>query len=163
MGNCKEKRHNEKGCGIGDSEIEKRKCLKLLLNTNTLVSASITKGNEYELLRAAKLGKIKLIISPAILKEFIEVISREKFCFSKEQINAAFKQILTISLIVFPAVKIDVIKEDLQDNRVLECAEAASVDYIVSGDNHLLKLKKYKKISIVRTSEILNSFKNRNT
>lgn len=130
--------------------------LKITADTNTLISATITEGNEFELLKLAKLKKIELILSPQILKEFKEVISRPKFGFSQEQISGAFKQILTISTILIPLVKLNIIKEDPDDNKILECAETGKADYIVSGDNHLLKLRKHKDIKVVRTKFILD-------
>ena len=129
--------------------------LKITVDTNTLISATITKGNEFELLRLARLGRIKLILSPQILKEFKEVISRPKFGFSQEQINNALKQIINVSSIVMPSIKVNIIKDDPEDNKILECAVSGKVDYIVSGDDHLLKLKEYKGIKIVRTMDIL--------
>ncbi len=129
--------------------------LKITADTNTLISATITKGNEFQLLKLPRFGKIQLILSPQILKEFKEVISRPKFGFSQEQINNALKQIINISSIVMPSVKINIIKDDAEDNKILECAVSGKVDYIVSGDSHLLKLKEYKGIKIVRTMEIL--------
>ena len=129
--------------------------LKVTLDTNILVSATIAKGNEFEILRQAKLGKIELILSLQILKEFKGVISRPKFGFSEEQASNALKQMISISTIVAPTSKLNVIKKDLADNRILECAEAGNVDYIVSGDHHLLNLKRYKSIKIVRAPEII--------
>mgnify|MGYP001613833053 CR=1 FL=1 len=129
--------------------------LKITVDTNTLISATITKGNEFELLRLARLGRIKLILSPQILKEFKEVISRPKFGFSQEQINNALKQIINVSSIVMPSIKVNIIKDDPEDNKILECAVSGKVDYIVSGDSHLLKLGEYESIKIVRTTDIL--------
>ena len=133
--------------------------LRITPDTNTLISAFISEGNEYKLLKLAKLGKIKIIVSINILKEFKDVISRPKFGFSKEQIKNAFKQILSISEIIVPKIKIKLIKEDSEDNKILECASAGNVDYIVSGDRHLLNLKEYKNIKIIRTFEILKLIK----
>ncbi|MBS3102053.1 putative toxin-antitoxin system toxin component, PIN family [Candidatus Woesearchaeota archaeon] len=130
--------------------------LKITADTNILISAAMTKGNEFELLRLAKLGKIELILSPQILKEFREVISRPKFGFSQEQIINVFKQIVNISTIVMPSVEVNIIKDDPEDNKVLECAETGKVDYIVSGDVHLLNLKQYKGVKIVQSKSILD-------
>ena len=135
--------------------------LKITVDTNTLISAAITKGNEFELLKIVRLGKVKLILSPHILQEFKEVISRPKFGFSQEQITNAFKEIISISNLVMPLTKIDIIQDDPDDNMVLECAEAGKVNYIISGDEHLLNLKKYKDIEIVRTSDFLISIKSK--
>lgn len=129
--------------------------LKVTTDTNTLVSAAIAKGNEFEMLKLAYEGKIELVLSPSILQEFREVISRAKFGFSEEQVSNVFKQIISISTIIMPSVKLDIIKEDPADNKILECAESGNINYIVSGDKHLLNLKSYKNIQIVRTSEIL--------
>ena len=129
--------------------------LKVTPDTNTLVSAVISKGNEFELLRLAHAGKIEMILSLQILKEFKEVISRKKFGFSNEQINRVLKSIINISAIIMPSNKIDLIKEDPADNKILECAESGKADYIVSGDYHLLHLKEYKEIKIVKTSYVL--------
>lgn len=134
--------------------------LKITTDTNTLISATISKGNEFELLRMVKEGRIKLILSPKILKEFKEVISRSKFGFSLEQIMNALKQIISISSLIIPTLKVDVIKEDPDDNRVLECAEAGKVDYIISGDEHLLRLEEYKDIKIIKTVDFMKLIKN---
>jgi predicted nucleic acid-binding protein len=50
---------------------------------------------------------------------------------------------------VSPEVRIDVVKDDPDDDRVLECAVEARADYIVSGDRHLLALESYEAIRIV--------------
>lgn len=44
---------------------------------------------------------------------------------------------------------------DPADNRILECAEAGKVDYIVSGDAHLLQLKQHGSVPIVKVAEFL--------
>ncbi|MBU2639679.1 MAG: putative toxin-antitoxin system toxin component, PIN family [Nanoarchaeota archaeon] len=133
--------------------------LKITVDTNILVSATIVRGNEFELLKLAKEGKIKLILSLDIIKEFREVISRPKFSYPVEFINDEVKKILEISEIVFPTIRINVIKKDVEDNKILECAVAGNSYYIISGDQHLLKLKKYKDIKIVKCKELLEELK----
>ena len=53
--------------------------MKVVLDTNTLVSATIAKGNEFELLRKAMNNEFGLILSLEILDEFEDVISRKRF------------------------------------------------------------------------------------
>lgn len=129
---------------------------RLTPDTNILVSATIIKGKEYKLLEAARLGKIKLLLSPEILKEFKDVISREKFGFSTKQIKDVFKELLDIIEIIIPSIKLNIIKEDLSDNRILECALQGRVNYIISGDEHLLRLRKFRNIRIIRAGEFLD-------
>ena len=132
--------------------------LRVVLDTNVLVSATITQGKQFEFLELAKLGKIKIVTSPSIVEEFKEVISREKFGFSKEQVSVAIKQILEIAEIVIPQHKLNVIREDIDDNVVLECALESNADFIVSGDFHLLELKSYQNIKIVNATEFFDKF-----
>ena len=132
--------------------------LRVVLDTNVLVSATITQGKQFEFLKLAKLGKIKIVTSPSIVEEFKEVISREKFGFSKEQVSVAIKQILEIAEIVIPQHKLNVIREDIDDNVVLECALESNADFIVSGDFHLLELKSYQNIKIVNATEFFDKF-----
>ncbi len=56
---------------------------------------------------------------------------------------------------VSPTVKLDVIKADPKDNIILECAVAGNADYIVSGDKHLLDLKEFSGIKILKPAEFL--------
>ncbi len=131
--------------------------LRVVPDTNVLVSATIVQGKQFEILRLAKLGKIKLIVSPEIIKEFEEVISREKFGFTKEQIVHATKQILEIAEIIIPQKKLEIIKEDPDDNMILECASESNADYIISGDPHLLAVKSYGNIEIVNATNFFNN------
>jgi len=55
-------------------------------------------------------------------------------------------------------LKLHVINEDTEDNKIIECALAAGVDFIVSGDRHLLVLGKFKKTSILTPREFFDSF-----
>ena len=132
--------------------------LKIVPDTNVLISAVISQGCEYELLKLAKLGKISLFISYDILWEFEEVIKRSKFGFSTEQITNALKQIEDTCQIVEPTIKLDVVKRDKDDNKVIETAVEGEADYIVSGDKDLLDLKAYKGIRIINAREFLEVY-----
>ncbi len=112
--------------------------IKVVPDTNVLVSAFISEGNEYEIIKLAKLGKIELVISNQILEEFNKVISRDKFGFLREQVVDFNTQLLIVCDIVEPRKKLDVVKEDVDDNMVLEAAVEVGVDYLISGDRHLL-------------------------
>lgn len=123
--------------------------IKVVLDTNVLVSALIsTRSNPSLLLDAA--GKSYLLFtSKEILDEFEDVISRDKFGFSDGKINTAIEAILSFSEIVNPKVRLNIIKADPDDNKILECAVACGASYIVSGDKHLLELKEYESIKII--------------
>ena len=133
----------------------KKNMLSFTLDTNTLVSATISHGNEYELLKFARGWKIRLFLSLEIINEFKEVISRPKFGFSEQQVDDVVKQLINLSEIIITWVVINEIKEDPDDNMVLECAVSCKAKYIVSGDSHLLKLKEFREIEILSAKGFL--------
>ncbi len=133
--------------------------LKMVLDTNTLVSAFFWEGNESDLLKKIEEGKAYLFISPEILKEVEEVIKRPKFenvaLLANQTPGKIIQKIISVSHMVFgPRLNINVCR-DPKDNIFVECAVNAKADYIVSGDKDLLSLKKHNNIKIVATSEIL--------
>ena len=133
--------------------------LKLVLDTNTIVSASFWEGNEAELFRKIEQGKAKLYITGEILKEVEEVTKRPKFSEVMRMANLTPDQIMqkVVSLshlVIAPKLNIKVCRDE-KDNKFLECAESEKVDYLVSGDDDLLVLKEYNGIPIVRTWKIL--------
>jgi putative PIN family toxin of toxin-antitoxin system len=106
------------------------------------------------LLELARTGKISLAISDAILDE-IEDVLRRKFAWSDDDIAEGRKRISAMARKVKPAVQLDVVKDDPDDNKILECGSAAGSDFIVSGDRHLLKLDRYDSIRILSVAEFL--------
>mgnify|MGYP001583811105 CR=1 FL=1 len=65
------------------------------------------------------------------------------------------EKIVSLSTIIETAEKLNVVTEDAADNKILECAKAGKVDYVISKYNHLLKLKEFEKIRIVSPREFL--------
>ncbi|NOS82512.1 MAG: putative toxin-antitoxin system toxin component, PIN family [Nitrospira sp.] len=70
----------------------------------------------------------------------------------ERDVLAALKQISRAATIVRPARKVTVL-EDVPDNRILECAVSAQADLVVTGDHHLLTLKEFEGIPIVRLAD----------
>ncbi len=133
--------------------------IKLVLDTNTLISGFFWEGNEAELIRKIENNKAQLFISNEIIDEVESVIKRPKFRLVLEKTSQTPEQIISkiISLSHFvtgPKVK-DTIKDDPSDEKFISCAVNAKADYIISGDNHLLNIKNYNSIKIIRTYEIL--------
>jgi hypothetical protein len=57
---------------------------------------------------------------------------------------------------VTPTEALDVVKDDPADNRILECAKAAGSEFVVTGDDDLLRLWQYADIRIVKVSDFLS-------
>lgn len=133
--------------------------LKLVLDTNTIVSAFFWEGNEAELFRKIEQGNANLYITVEILNEIENVIKRPKFneVMGKASLtpDQIMQKIVSLShLVIGPKLNIKACR-DVKDNKFLGCAENAKADYLVSGDEDLLFLKEYRGIAIVRTSRIL--------
>jgi putative PIN family toxin of toxin-antitoxin system len=132
---------------------------KVVLDTNALISGLLWDGNEATIIEKAEKGEIQQFISPKILKELEGILKREKFTKRLEEKEytdeKAVIKIALIATLIEPNINISEIKEDPDDNRVLEYAVFAKVDFIISGDNHLLSLKRYSGIYIVTASEFI--------
>ncbi len=131
---------------------------KVVLDTNNLISATFWKGPSNEITLLAAKQQITAYTSIEIVNEYARILERD-FKQSKSQIQEKVSGILSFSKIVDPKVKIDAVKEDSSDNKIVEAAVEADADYIVSGDKHLLKLHLYKKIQIVTAREFLEKMK----
>jgi putative PIN family toxin of toxin-antitoxin system len=123
--------------------------LRVTADTNIIVSGlNFRQGKSFQFLQLARAGEINFTVSEAILDEVADVLAR-KFDWVAEDIAR-------IARTVKPAVQLDVIKEDPPDNRILECAVTAGADYIVTGDNDLLRLGRYDAIRILSVSDFLD-------
>ncbi|BCA56920.1 PIN domain-containing protein [Nitrospira sp. KM1] len=130
--------------------------MKVVFDTNVFVSAFLFPGSQGEqALLFAQRRKVDLSTSVPILTETARVL-REKFDQSEKDITAALKIIGRSATIVRPARKITVL-EDKPDNRILECAVTVEADLLVTGDHHLLKLKEFEGIPLVRLADFLRS------
>ena len=69
-------------------------------------------------------------------------------------------KVVNNSIIVKPTEKLNIVKDDPDDNKIIECAVEGSADYIISQDNHLLNLKEYKGIKIIKPEEFLSLISN---
>ena len=135
---------------------------KVVIDTNTIISAPLSEdGNPATIFELLLLGEINNFRSEEITNEVIEVFHREKIkkLISEEKIQFIIDNYKKFSELVKPNIKLSIVKEDEDDNRILECAETGDVDYIISGDEHLLNLKNHKNIKIVSPKEFLRIYK----
>jgi len=133
--------------------------IKAVLDTNILVSLLFKKGLAKEFSKLMEKGSVEFYSSEEILGELARVLTYPKIeqVFKKAGINktTALESIIEILKIVNPKVKVDAVKSDPLDNKVLECALEAGANYVVSGDRHLLELRRFRKIEILTAREFL--------
>jgi putative PIN family toxin of toxin-antitoxin system len=123
-------------------------------DTNVYVSGLEFGGVPLAFLDHARAGAFRLAVSEPLLAELREVL-RLKFAWSEEAVTAALLQLDDCSVHVHPAETLDVIQDDPDDNRILECAIAAQAGFIVSGDNHLLRLGRYRSVRILKVADFM--------
>ena len=128
---------------------------KATLDTNILISALGWKGKPKQVFAKVLEGEIELVISDRQFDELERVLDYPKFRFTEEQKKRIKALGLSVATLVKPEEKISVIKEDPDDNMVLECGVAGKVDYIVTGDQDLLNLKEFRGIKIRASKEFL--------
>ena len=138
-------------------EIQKDK-MKVTVDTNFLISATQWDYSvAHKLLNKFILSDVIIFTTQNILDETVEVLERD-FEYKKNEAKNVIDKILFFTELIVPKEKIDVIKEDSDDNKVLECAIESSSYYIITYDRHLLKLKEYKRIRIITPEEALKFF-----
>ena len=113
-------------------------------------------GEVQKVLLTAIEGRVLSITSVELLQELEAVLKSRKFNYPPEAISTILYEVQTLTLMVHPKAKLNVIKSDPPDNRVLECAVAGKADWIVSGDSDLLELGKYRKIKIYSPRDYLD-------
>ena len=129
---------------------------KVVFDTNVYVSAAIYGGN-LEILFRLSWGydrRYRLYTSDEILKETVRVLTSDKFRFTREEVSDVIATIVDAADVIEPKTKIKVVTDD-PDNRILECAVKAKADIIASGDSHLLDLKEYKGIRVLKPVQFL--------
>ncbi|MEK7376608.1 MAG: putative toxin-antitoxin system toxin component, PIN family [Candidatus Margulisiibacteriota bacterium] len=137
--------------------------LKLVIDTNVFISGLLNSPKCRRIIEKLQNSSFLLITSSDILEELINVLGRPKFrkVISRETIDKLIISIESQAILVRPSRKINIIKEDPDDNRFIEAALEGKADFIISGDRHLLKLGKFKNISILTPNEFLLLIGNR--
>jgi putative PIN family toxin of toxin-antitoxin system len=131
---------------------------KVVFDTNVLISAILFGGSPRKCLEHAIEGEIELYLSKEIIREVEGVLSREKFNIAEENLRYIISSLDSIAEFVSPKTKLDIIKKDPQDNKILECAIESEADFIISGDTHLLELSKFRKTRILKPADFLKQY-----
>ena len=129
--------------------------LRVVLDTNVLVSAIISDGKSRELLKKGITNQYSILISDLILKELIVVLRRPKFKISEDEIQRTILAAIRTADVVNVKTKIKAVKEDPKDDMIIETAIDGGADIIVTGDNHLLALETFKGINVTTVEKML--------
>jgi putative PIN family toxin of toxin-antitoxin system len=124
--------------------------MKIVLDANIFISSFFWGGNPRTVLERVISGRDELFISREILNEIHA---------GENDINYFINSIEEIANKIVPERRIDNGSRDKADNKYIECAISAHVDYIISGDAHLLEMKEYENIKNITAKEYLEIVK----
>ena len=131
--------------------------MRVVLDTNVIVSALNFPGNERMVLELALRGRFELFLSLFILGEVAGVLTR-KFGWGEERTAQVLQAIENAATVIDPPRLPEMIAGGHADNRVLECAATANADYLVTGDRrHLLPIGEHQGIRIVNAPRFLSA------
>jgi putative PIN family toxin of toxin-antitoxin system len=134
--------------------------LRVLFDTNVLIAAFISEGVCAKLMRRARKKQFSLVSSSLILREFQDVLIR-KFSANRRESQEALQVIMeAVEAVAQPAQAVKGVCRDPEDDRILRCALAGKVDYLVSGDEDLLVMKEFKAIRIITPRDFELLFEN---
>lgn len=135
--------------------------MRVTLDTNVLVSAFISRqGLCADILDlVATFDEIKLVLSREILSEFGEVMRREKvkarLGYESKDISRLVEAVRDVAEVVAVRSDFKVVEEDPDDDIVVNTAIDGKAEYIVSGDRHLNRLKRFRDVKIVTPKAFL--------
>jgi uncharacterized protein len=134
--------------------------VRLVLDTNTIVSGFLWGGNPRRLMEAGRGQVVHLFTSPEIMEELAGVLKRPKFSEVLLKAGVDVTSLLRrFSALVQPImaapIPVPEALRDVNDAHVLACAVAARAEAIVSGDKDLLSMKSFAGIPILTAKEAL--------
>lgn len=126
--------------------------MKIVLDTNVLISGVFWGGKPRKILSLWAEGKFKMVATGKIFDEYIRVM--KKIDKNERMVNKWSAFILENSVFVDDKRLVNICR-DPEDNKFLDCALFAKARYIISGDDDLVSLKKTGKTKIVTPGEYL--------
>ena len=127
--------------------------MKVTVDTNFFISATQWDYSvSHKLLILMIEKEIPIVTTKEILEEFFRVLMRD-FQYDDEEASAIIGKVLSLVHLIKTTITLDIIKDDPDDNKILECALESESKYIITYDKHLLNLKEYNRIRIIKPEE----------
>jgi uncharacterized protein len=125
--------------------------MKAVLDTNVVISPVISTGTPHNVVVAGFEGEYQIVVSVATLTECRETLLKypDRFRMAEKDVEKEVEAVRYFAEFVEPEADIRAVEEGSDDDEFLEVAVAGNVDYLVSGDQHLLALGSFRGIEIV--------------
>lgn len=131
--------------------------MRVVLDTNTLISALLFSGTASRLVPLWQSRRITILLSGAILQEYLRVLTYPKFHLNEREVRGLIEEELLPFVETVRATKrLRIVRRDPEDNKFLECAVAGGADHLVTGDQDLLELETYCGITVLTVGDFLS-------
>jgi len=131
--------------------------MKIVVDTNVIVSAIFFGGRPKDLLVHLVSHEIDVYASTEIIEEYKDTVEYLCSKYPERPHRLPLTEIVSAMRIVKPSLRIEVCR-DPDDNKFIECAYEAKCIFVVSGDKDLLSLKRFKNIEIVTVAKFLSEY-----
>lgn len=129
--------------------------MKVAVDTNFLISSTQWDySSAHKLLIKLIQANAEIFVTKEIIEEFSEVLERD-FKYNSNEIQEIINTVMQFATIIDPKHKVQVVKEDPDDDKVIECAVESHSELIITYDKHLLNLKQYNEIKILKPENVL--------
>jgi putative PIN family toxin of toxin-antitoxin system len=122
--------------------------MKIFFDTNVYVAEALLGETAAEMIAATEKASWRIIASSYLLDE-LERVMTEKLGFSQRLAAMSRRRIIRRAAMVEPGPSRHPVAEDAADTPILRAALAASADYLVTNDRHLLALDPYEGLRIM--------------
>ncbi len=131
--------------------------LRVVVDTNVYISAIFWGGKPRHVIDLSRDGKIQIFISEDIEQEILDKLMT-KFGLNSDDTGRVMADFSTFTKLVKVSRPVHVVKDDPDDDKFIECAVECGAEFIISGDKHLLEMKKYKGIDIMNAATFLKNW-----
>jgi putative PIN family toxin of toxin-antitoxin system len=121
--------------------------LRVVLDTNTFVAAYWSpRSASARLVAAGEQGELQLLVSAPVCREVSRILRNAR---TSRPYQERIARLLAAAEVVYPTRSVRLVADDPEDDKFLECALNGGADYVVSNDDHLLRLGVVEGVRIV--------------
>jgi putative PIN family toxin of toxin-antitoxin system len=124
--------------------------MRIVIDTNILVSAAFFGGLPEQLIDLVLDKKISAVVSREIVDEYEKTIKKLLDKYNLSRLRFPFSSLIASLEFIVPSTQVNLCA-DPDDDKFISCAIDGLCPFIVSGDHHLLEVKRYGKIQIIKT------------
>ncbi len=137
--------------------------ISVTLDSNVWLSGLLWRREASKVIALAESKEILVFTSKDILMEIFRVLQEEEkfqMLLNEEELYPVnvIEKIGNTSKMVKIKERLNVVKADPDDNKILECALSSKSEFLITYDNHLLKIGEYKGTKMIHPTDFLKRF-----